>query len=86
MDLFSVHFVGYLAGFLVSISFIPQAIKSIRSKETKSLSVVTYSIYVIAVSLWLTYGLLIMNGPIILWNIVTLIVASAVLVTKLRYG
>lgn len=77
---------GYLAGLFMCVSFVPQAIKSIRTKDTKSLSLPTYLIYVMSCILWLSYGLALFNGPMILWNSITLMVAGMVLYTKIRYG
>ena len=81
-----IDFVGYVAGFLMAISFIPQAIRSIRTKDTTSISLPTYLLYVSAVVLWLAYGVLLHNAPMIFWNAITLAVSGSVLYAKLRYG
>ncbi|MGH1398811.1 MAG: SemiSWEET family sugar transporter [Alphaproteobacteria bacterium] len=80
------HIIGFVAGFLMSVSFIPQAIKSIKTKDTKSLSLPSYLMYVTACVLWLSYGVALGSPPMILWNAITVGVAGMVLYTKIKYG
>lgn len=75
--------VGFLAAVLSSASFVPQAYKSWKTKDLSGISLPMYSIFVLAVVLWLIYGLLINSIPVVLANIVTLIPASFVLILKI---
>lgn len=78
--------IGLAAACLTTLAFVPQAVRAIRTRQTKDISLLTYVMFVIGIVLWLTYGVLIGDLPLILANAVTLTLASAILVTKLRYG
>lgn len=77
--------IGLFAGTLATISFLPQVIKAWKSKQTKDISLPMYILFVIGVSLWLIYGLMINELPVILANAVTLILAGIILTLKLKY-
>jgi MtN3 and saliva related transmembrane protein len=77
---------GFVAAILTTLCWLPQAVKTIRTKETRSLSLVTQSTLTVGVVLWLTYGLLIGNAPIIFSNAISLVLVAAILVQKLRFG
>ncbi|KAA3615777.1 MAG: hypothetical protein D8M58_16430 [Calditrichaeota bacterium] len=76
---------GLVAAGLTTISFLPQAIKTIQTKNTNDLSLGMYSVLVSGVILWLIYGLIIGNLPIIFSNGVTLIFTSTILFLIIKY-
>ena len=78
-----IDFIGYLSAFLTSVSFLPQAIKTIKTKNTEGISLLMYLLFVIGVIGWTIYGFLIKNNVIIIANIFTTIVASMVLFVKI---
>jgi MtN3 and saliva related transmembrane protein len=78
--------IGFIAAVLTTLCWLPQAVKTIRTRDTRSLSLVTQSALTLGVVLWLVYGLLIWNWPLILSNIVTLGLVATILTMKLRYG
>jgi MtN3 and saliva related transmembrane protein len=78
--------VGFAAGFLTTIAFIPQVVKIWRSKSADDVSLATFLAFTVGVGLWLTYGILQKEPPIILWNGVTLVLAGAILAMKLKFG
>ena len=78
--------VGLLAGFLTTIAFVPQAWKIWKSKSAKDVSLPTFVAFTIGVALWLAYGILNQELPIIIWNAVTLVLAAAILGMKLKFG
>lgn len=78
--------IGLLAGFLTTLSFLPQAFKIIQTKQTQSISLVMYSSFVTGVMLWIMYGFMIASTPLILWNVLTFLLAGTVLILKLRFG
>ncbi len=84
MDLVTV--IGLIAGVLTTIASLPQIIKTWKLKHTGDISLGMYAILVAGVFLWLVYGILIMNLPLIAANSISLILVSIVLVFKLRYG
>lgn len=77
---------GFIAAILTTLCWLPQAVKTIRTRETRSLSLVTQGALTLGVVLWLTYGLLIGNAPIIASNAVSLVLVATILVMKLRFG
>ena len=80
------EWLGYAAAALTSASFIPQAVMTIRSRDTRGISRGMYIIFTIGVGLWLAYGIHIGSLPMILANLVTLALAGTILALKLRYG
>jgi MtN3 and saliva related transmembrane protein len=71
--------IGFVAAFFSMISFVPQALKVIRSKNTECLSASTYMLTVAAFALWTTYGIILLNWPLILTNSVCLIFSSFIM-------
>lgn len=75
--------IGYLAATLTTASFLPQAILTIKTKDTESLSLSMYSLFTFGVFCWLIYGLVIANNAIIFANAITLILAASILSFKI---
>lgn len=75
---------GNIAAVLTSVSFLPQAIQVIKTKNTQGISLPMYLMFVVGVILWLIYGILQRDLPLILANIVTLIFASIILFYKIK--
>lgn len=75
--------IGYAAATLTTISFLPQAVRTIRTRDTKSISMIMYLLFASGVLLWLVYGLLLCNYVFILTNTITLILASIILSVKI---
>ena len=82
----NLELLGYIGALLTTASFIPQAIMTIRSRDTRGISRGMYVIFTIGVAFWLAYGIAIDSLPMILANTVTLGLAGTVLALKLRYG
>jgi len=78
--------VGFAAGFLTTAAFIPQAVKIWRRKSAADVSLAAFLAFTLGVGLWLAYGILKQEPPIIVWNGVTLVIAAAILAMKLRFG
>ncbi|MDD5721555.1 MAG: SemiSWEET family transporter [Candidatus Pacebacteria bacterium] len=81
----SVTFLGYMAGFLVVISLLPQTIKAWRTKLTRDISLWRYIIYIIGLILWVTYAVITKNGPVAVTNSIGLILALIILGLKIKY-
>ena len=75
--------IGYLAATLTTASFLPQAILTIRTKDTESLSLSMYSLFTLGVFCWLIYGVYISNKAIIFANAVTLALSASILSFKI---
>ena len=76
---------GFIAASLTTFAFLPQVIKTWRMKETRDISFLMYLIFTIGVSLWLGYGILIGDYPVLIANGATLILALTILIAKIRY-
>lgn len=80
------EWIGGAAATLTTCSFIPQVLRVWRTKHTKDISLLMYTLFTTGVALWLAYGILLASWPIILANGITLLLAGTVLVLKLRFG
>ena len=80
-----VTLLGFLAGTLTTFAFLPQVIKTWKTKSSGDLSVGTMSMICLGVLLWLIYGLLVGDVPIIAANAVTLVLVLSVFVLTLIY-
>lgn len=78
--------IGSLAATLTTISFVPQVWKVWHTRHTADISLAMYSLFTLGISLWLVYGILLVSWPIIIANSITVLLAGAVLVMKLRFG
>lgn len=81
----TVSLLGLVAGAFTTIAFLPQVLKTWKSRSAKDLSLGMFSIFTLGVGMWLAYGILINDLPVILANVITLILASTLLVFKLRW-
>lgn len=77
---------GYVAAILTAGAFVPQALKTIRSRDTAAISLWMYVVFTTGVAFWLAYGVALESLPIILANAVTLLLAATILALKVRYG
>jgi MtN3 and saliva related transmembrane protein len=82
----SSELIGYCAASLTTLSFVPQAWLSFRTRDVRGISLGMYSAFTVGVAPWLLYGVLMGAWPIVLANAVTLALASVILGMKLRYG
>jgi len=82
----NIEWFGYTAALLTTCSFVPQAVMTIRSRNTAGISLGMYVIFTIGVSLWFAYGVAIGSWPMIAANAVTFVLAAIILALKLRYG
>ncbi len=83
MDNLSV--IGSVAGILTSSSFMPQAVKTIKDKNTEGISLLSYSIFIMSLLLWAIYGIVAKDIPVLMTNLITLIPALIIFVLKLKY-
>lgn len=77
---------GLAAAFCTTLAYAPQALKAWRSRSTADISLSMFLLMVTGIVLWLVYGLLIADVPLIVANGVTLCLAGTILVLKLRHG
>jgi MtN3 and saliva related transmembrane protein len=75
---------GYIAAFLTTAAFVPQAYHSWRTRNLSGISLPMYAMFTIGVGFWLFYGYLISSVPIILANLITFLLSSMVLGLKIQ--
>jgi MtN3 and saliva related transmembrane protein len=80
----AVRALGYLAALLTTLSFFPQALKTLRSGDTSGISLRMYGLFTAGIALWAVEGVCTGDGPLIVANLVTLVPAGIVLERKLR--
>ncbi len=78
--------IGATGAVLTTVCWVPQAIKIIRERETRAISLPGTMLCVLGVLLWLVYGLAIVDGPLIGSSIVTFAMTATILVLKIRHG
>ncbi len=76
--------IGFMAAILTTASFVPQAVKVIRTRNTEGISLWMYIMFSAGVACWLAYGILLHYRPMIVANSITLLLASTILIMKLR--
>lgn len=81
----SITMLGYLAGFLTTISFLSQVVKTWKSRSASDLSLGMFSVFSVGVLCWLVYGFLIQEMPMIFWNAVTLVLVLIILAMKIKF-
>lgn len=78
--------VGFAAGFLTTVAFVPQVLKIWRTRSARDVSLPAFAAFTIGLGGWLAFGIMKQDPPIILWNAVTLVLAAAILAMKVRFG
>jgi MtN3 and saliva related transmembrane protein len=85
-ELTNADVIGAIGATLTTIAFVPQVIQIWRSKSARDISLPMYSSFTLGVVCWLIYGVMISSTLIIVTNVITLILATAVILMKLRWG
>lgn len=74
--------VGYAASVLSTIAFLPQAVYVIRTRDTQSISLATYFIFVLSVIFWFICGIALHDIPIVASNLICIILGGIILAYK----
>jgi len=77
--------IGLVAAALTAIAFFPQLMKVWKTKSTKDISLGMFSIFCVGVFLWVVYGILINDPPVIIANFLVFIQAFIILIFKVKY-
>lgn len=75
---------GLIAATLTTVAFVPQLIKVIKTRSTHDISLAMYIVVCTGVLLWLIYGLILKDTPLIVANAVTFVLAGTILILKIR--
>jgi len=81
----SAEILGFVAATITTAALAPQAFKSWKSKSTRDVSLWWITTLILGMTLWFAYGILIESNPLIYANIVSLTLASVILISKIRY-
>lgn len=79
------HIIGFMGALGTTLAFVPQVIQTMKTKDTKSISLGMYIVFISGLACWLTYGILIKDIPLIIANAITLALADIILGMKLKY-
>jgi len=80
-----VELIGYVAAFLTTAAFVPQVVRAWRTHSTHDISLVMFVMLNIGIFLWLVYGILLQDAPLIAANLITGVLAASILYLKIRY-
>ncbi len=79
------EFLGFLSGFCLSVSFLPQTIKIIKTKDVQGISILSYIVYNIGIITLVLYGFYLKSIQIVLFNTISEIFAFTILYTTIKY-
>jgi MtN3 and saliva related transmembrane protein len=80
-----IRYLGYIAGFLTVVSFLPQVMRTWKTRRTKDLSMGMFALIITASVLWIVYGAITADWPVILTNSGMIALNGALAVAKVRY-
>ena len=86
MNSANIEFFGYFAAILTTAAFLPQLIKTLKTKKAEDVSSLTLIMFICGVGSWIIYGYKISSSPILLANIITLILNLFILMSKIYYS
>ena len=86
MNSINIEFFGYFAAILTTAAFLPQLIKTLKTKKAEDVSLLTLVMFICGVGSWIIYGYKISSSPILIANIITLILNSFILISKVYYS
>lgn len=81
----TITMIGYAAGFLTTIAFVPQVVRAFRTRSVDDLSWIWLLLFMTGLGMWLTYGLVLNNWPMILANSITITLCFVLIFMKVRY-
>lgn len=82
----NLEWVGYVAATLTTLAFVPQALKTLKSRDTRSISLGMYTVFTAGVGFWFVYGIALDSWPMILSNALTFVLSATILGLKIRHG
>ena len=86
MNFINAEFFGYFAAILTTAAFLPQLIKTLKTKKADDVSLVTLIMFISGLGSWIIYGYAISSFPILLANIITFILNLLILISKIYYS
>ena len=86
MEYINIEFFGYFAAVLTTAAFLPQLIKTLKTKKAEDVSLITLIMFLCGVGSWIIYGYKISSLPILIANIITFIINLFILISKIYYS
>ncbi|NMC49129.1 MAG: SemiSWEET transporter [Desulfovibrio sp.] len=86
LDPFFSDVAGYAAGILTTTAFLPQVVKTYRTRSVRDISLAMYLLFTCGILLWLLHGLAVGSGPVVAANSVGLLLSGAMVAMKLAFG
>ena len=86
MNFLNIEFFGYFAAILTTAAFLPQLVKTLKTKKADDISSLTLIIFICGVGSWIIYGYKISSSPILIANIITFILNLFILISKTYYS
>ena len=86
MFTFDIEFFGYFAAILTTLAFLPQLIKTLKTKKAEDVSTITLIMFLTGVLSWIIYGYKISSTPILVANIITFILNLLILIFKITFS
>ena len=86
MKIYAISILGFAAGFCTTGALLPQVLKTIKTRKTRDISLGYYVFLVVGLVLWISYGILLKEAPIIVANVIALVFAGIILEYKIKYG
>ena len=86
MNSVNVEFFGYFAAILTTVAFLPQLIKTLKTKKAEDVSLITLIMFITGVISWIIYGYKISSSPILIANIITFILNLFILISKIYFS
>ena len=82
----NLEWMGYIAATCTTLSFVPQALKTIRTRDTSGISLWMYVVFTVGIGFWFGYGVFLKSWPMIVSNAITFLLSSTILGLKLKHG
>ena len=86
MNSLNIEFFGYFAAILTTAAFLPQLIKTLKTKKAEDVSLITLIMFITGVAFWIIYGYKISSSPILIANIITFLLNLFILISKIYYS
>ena len=86
MFILNIEFFGYFAAILTTLAFLPQLIKTLKTKKAEDVSLITLIMFLTGVLSWIIYGYKISSTPILLANLITFILNLLILIFKITFS
>lgn len=84
MNIFA-EIIGYIAGICIAVCFLPQTLQTIKTKNIKDLSLISYIIYCTGMICWIFYGFYLQSVQMVLFNLISLYFAGTILYMIIKY-